>query len=72
MVIPLTEQLFQNLSWAQAFDFINESGAGQKEILGLIPVRSNVVWRYFLSLLKQRSNIRQLREKRVLEIKTLL
>ena len=58
MVIPLTEQLFQNLSWAQSFDFINEPGVGQKEILGLIPVRSNIVWRYFLSLLKQRSNIR--------------
>lgn len=71
MVIPLTEQLFQNLSWAQSFDFINEAGA-YREILGLIPVRSNIIWRYFLSLLKQRSNIRQLREKRIAEIKTLL
>ena len=71
MVIPLTEQLFQNISWAQSFDFINEAGA-HREILGLIPVRSNIIWRYFLSLLKQRSNIRQLREKRIAEIKTLL
>jgi hypothetical protein len=57
MVIPLTEQLFHNLSWAQSFDFVNESNA-YREILGLIPVRSNIIWRYFLSLLKQRSNIR--------------
>ena len=51
MVIPLTEQLFQNISWAQSFDFINEAGA-YREILGLIPVRSNIIWRYFISLLK--------------------
>ena len=71
MVIPLTEELFQNISWAQSFDFINEAGA-YREILGLIPVRSNIIWRYFISLLKRRSNIRQLREKRIAEIKTLL
>ena len=57
MVIPLTEQLFQNISWAQSFDFINEAGAC-RDILGLVPVRSNIIWRYFISLLKQRSNIR--------------
>lgn len=37
-----------------------------------MPVKSNLVWRYFLSLLKQRSNIKQHREKRAKELKILL
>lgn len=53
IIIELSEQLFSNLSWAYSFDFVNQEGKA-KEILGLIPVRSNLVWRYFLSLLKQR------------------
>ena len=40
--------------------------------MGLITVRSNLVWRYFLSLLKQRQNIKQHREKRVADLKVLL
>ena len=51
LIIHLTDQLFNNLSWTSSFDFINQSGKG-KDILGLLPVRSNLVWRYFLSLLK--------------------
>ena len=35
-------------------------------------MRSKLVWRYFLSLLKQRSNIKQMREKRVSELKKLI
>jgi hypothetical protein len=69
MVIPLTDQLFQNMSWASSFDFVNQ---GDREILSLCPVRSNIVWRYFLSLLKQRSNIKTLREKRAVEVRKLL
>lgn len=53
IIIELSDQLFNNLSWAQAFDYLNQDGK-QKDILGLIPMRSNLVWRYFLSLLKQR------------------
>ena len=71
MVIPLTDQLFQNMSWAASFDFINQQDI-QREILGLVSVKSNLVWRYFLSLLKQRSNIKTLREKREVELKALL
>ena len=71
IVIPLNEQLFQNLSWVTAFEFINDKTV-KRELLGLVPVRSNLVWRYFLSLLQQRSNIMQHREKRVSEIKLLL
>lgn len=71
MVIPLTDQLFQNMSWASSFDFINQQDV-QREILGLISVKSNLVWRYFLSLLKQRSNIKTLREKRAVDLKDLL
>lgn len=37
-----------------------------------MPVRSSLVWRYFLSLLKQRSNIKLHREKRCNELKVLL
>mmetsp|Transcript_5916 Transcript_5916/g.9645 ORF Transcript_5916/g.9645 Transcript_5916/m.9645 type:complete len:110 (-) Transcript_5916:780-1109(-) len=33
--------------------------------------RSNLVWRYFVSQLKERSNIKQLREKRAAEVKKL-
>jgi len=51
IVIPLNDALFSNLSWASSFDFINNPAKG-RDILGLIPVRSNLVWRYFLSLLK--------------------
>ena len=40
--------------------------------MGLVPVRSNLIWRYFLSLLKQRSTLKNLREKRVGELKKLL
>ena len=59
------------MSWAASFDFINQQDV-QREILGLISVKSNLVWRYFLSLLKQRSNIKTLREKRAVELKKLL
>jgi hypothetical protein len=59
------------MSWAASFDFINQQDV-QREILGLISVKSNLIWRYFLSLLKQRSNIKTLREKRAVEIKKLL
>jgi hypothetical protein len=68
MVIPLTDQLFTNMSWAASFDFINNKET-EREILGLIAVKSNLVWRYFLSLLKKRSNIKTLREKRGEELK---
>jgi hypothetical protein len=51
MVIPLTDQLFQNMSWATSFDFLNQQDM-QRDILGLIVVKSNLVWRYFLSMLK--------------------
>jgi hypothetical protein len=71
MVIPLTDQLFSNMSWVASFDFINQKDV-EREILGIIPVKSNLVWRYFLSLLKQRSNIKTLREKRGEELKKLL
>lgn len=71
IIIELSDQLFNNLSWAYAFDFVNQEGKA-KEILGLIPVRSNLVWRYFLSLLKQRQNIKQHREKRTQELKVLI
>ena len=70
-MIPLNDALFQNLSWASSFDQINQPNKG-KEILGLVPVRSNLVWRYFMSQLKQRSNIRNHREKRCKELKLLL
>ena len=38
----------------------------------MVSVKSNLVWRYFLSLLKQRSNIKTLREKRAVDLKDLL
>lgn len=69
--IPLTDSLFKNLSWASSFDYVNHPQKA-RQILGLNPVRSNLVWRYFLSLLKQRSSIKQLREKRVGELKVLV
>jgi hypothetical protein len=47
-------------------------GEGHRDILGLVPVRSNLIWRYFLSLLKKRSNIKQHRERRVEALKKLL
>lgn len=53
IIIELSDQLFNNLSWSYSFDFINQEGKA-KDFLGLIPVRSNLIWRYFLSLLKQR------------------
>jgi hypothetical protein len=56
-VVPLKEQLFSNLSWANSFDYINEI-SDKREILGLVPVKSNLIWRFFLSILKQRSNIK--------------
>jgi hypothetical protein len=59
------------LSWVSSFEFINDQTV-RREILGLEPVKSNLIWRYFLSLLKQRSNIKQHRERRVAEIKILL
>jgi hypothetical protein len=62
MVIPLTDQLFQNMSWATSFDFLNQQDM-QRDILGLVVVKSNLVWRYFLSMH---------REKRAIEIKKLL
>ena len=71
MVIPLTDHLFQNMSWAASFDFLNQQDM-QRDILGLVVVKSNLIWRYFLSMLKQRSNIKQHREKRAIEIKKLL
>lgn len=71
MVIPLTDQLFQNMSWASSFDFVNQQDI-KRDILGLVSVKSNLVWRYFLSLLKQRSNIKTLREKRAVDLKDLL
>lgn len=37
-----------------------------------MPIKSNLVWRYFLSTLKQRSNIKQHREKREKELKILV
>jgi hypothetical protein len=51
MVIPLTDQLFQNMSWAASFDFLNQQDM-QRDILGLVVVKSNLIWRYFLSMLK--------------------
>ena len=57
MVISLTDQLFQNMSWASSFDFLNQQDM-QREIFGLVVVKSNLIWRYFLHLLKQRSNIK--------------
>lgn len=57
LVIELDDTLFNNLSWSSSFDFINQEEKGQN-ILGLVPVRSNLIWRYFLSLLKQRSAIK--------------
>ena len=71
IVISLNDQLFQSLSWVSSFEFINDQTV-RREILGLEPVKSNLIWRYFLSLLKQRSNIKQHRERRVAEIKILL
>ena len=68
--IHLTPTLFQNISWANSFDFICTSPV-QKDILGIQGCRSNLVWRYFLSLLKQRSSIKQHRERRVAEVKKL-
>ena len=59
------------MSWAASFDFINQQDE-KREILGLVSVKSNLVWRYFLSLLKQRSNIKTLREKREVDLKDLL
>lgn len=59
------------MSWTASFDFVDDKHLN-REILGLYPVRSNVVWKYFLSLLKQRSNIKMHREKRVEELKVLL
>lgn len=59
MVVPLSESLFQNISWSNSFDCINDpSGEGSRDILGLVPVRSNLIWRYFLSLLRKRSTIK--------------
>lgn len=70
LTIPLSECLFKNISWAASFDQIAQ-GQG-RNILGLVPVRSNLIWRYFLSLLKQRSTLKNLREKRVAELRKLL
>ena len=69
LFIDLDDQLFKNMSWASSFDFIESKS---RDILGLVPVRSNLIWRYFLSMLKQRSNIKQHREKRCQELKILL
>ena len=57
------------MSWASSFDFVDTK---HREILGLYAVKSNLIWRYFLSLLKQRSNIKQLREKRAVDLKDLV
>ena len=59
------------MSWSHSFDFVDNQNV-TREILGLYPVKSNIVWKFFLSLLKQRSNIKQHREVRVAELKVLL
>ena len=56
MVIPLSDQFFQNISWVSAFDYVNDSQAN-RDILGLVSVRSNLIWRFFIKMLKMRSQI---------------
>lgn len=63
--------MFAAVRWSASFDFVAAKGTPQ-QILGLVPVRSNLIWRYFLSLLKQRSQIKNLREKRVADLRKLL
>ena len=64
MQVHLSEEMFASINWPTSFDFVQKK-ADPKDILGLVPVRSNLIWRYFLSLLKQRSQIKNHRAERI-------
>lgn len=39
--------------------------------MGIVSVESNLIWRYFLSILKQRTSITKIRHKRIEDMKVL-